>query len=66
VYYIHSILHRALRDAVRWGYVVRNVADAADPPKAKTPEMRVWSPAQLRWRSQGVSATPPRVPVRVS
>jgi integrase len=48
VYYIHSILHRALRDAVRWGYVVRNVADAADPPKAKTPEMRVWSPAQLR------------------
>jgi integrase len=48
VIYIHSILHRALRDAVRWGYVVRNVADAADPPKAKTPEMRVWSPAQLR------------------
>jgi integrase len=48
VFYIHSILHRALRDAVRWGYVVRNVADAADPPKAKTPEMRVWSPAQLR------------------
>jgi hypothetical protein len=48
VYYIHSILHRALRDAVRWGYVVRNVADVADPPKAKTPEMQVWSPAQLR------------------
>jgi integrase len=48
VRYIHSILHRALRDAVRWGFVVRNVADAADPPKPKTPEMRVWSPAQLR------------------
>jgi integrase len=48
VRYIHTILHRALRDAVRWGYVVRNVADAADPPKAKTPEMRVWNPAQLR------------------
>jgi hypothetical protein len=48
VYYIHSILHRALRDAVRWGYVVRNAADVADPPRAKTPEMRVWSPAQLR------------------
>jgi hypothetical protein len=48
VYYVHSILHRALRDAVRWGYVVRNVADVADPPKAKTPEMRVWTPAQLR------------------
>jgi integrase len=48
VYYIHSILDRALRDAVRWGYVVRNVADVADPPRAKTPEMRVWSPVQLR------------------
>jgi hypothetical protein len=24
------------------------VADAADPPKAKTPEIRVWTPAQLR------------------
>jgi hypothetical protein len=41
---IHSILHRALRDAVRWGYVVRNVADAADPPKAKycRMEVRAW------------------------
>jgi integrase len=45
---IHNILHRALKDAVRWGYLVRNVADAADPPKGKSAEMRVWSPAQLR------------------
>ena len=30
---IHAILHRALKDAVRWGYVVRNVADAVEPPK---------------------------------
>jgi integrase len=28
--------------------VVRNVADAADPPKPRTPEMQVWSPDQLR------------------
>jgi hypothetical protein len=27
VRYIHSIMHRALWDAVRWGYVVRNVAE---------------------------------------
>jgi integrase len=45
---IHGALHPALRDAVRWGYVARNVADAADPPKVVTPEMQVWSPAQLR------------------
>jgi len=45
---IHGALHPALKDAVRWGYVARNVADAADPPKVVTPEMQVWSPAQLR------------------
>jgi integrase len=37
-----------LKDAVRWGYVVRNVADAADPPKVKPAELQVWSPGQLR------------------
>ena len=45
---IHGALHPALKDAVRWGYVARNVADAADPPKVVTPEMQVWSPPQLR------------------
>jgi integrase len=45
---IHGALHPALKDAVRWGYVARNVADAADPPKVVTPEMQVWSPTQLR------------------
>jgi integrase len=42
------VLHAALRDAVRWGYLARNVADAADLPKGMTPQMRVWSPKQLR------------------
>ena len=40
-------LHAALRDAVRWGYVTRNVAAAADLPKGMAPEMHVWSPEQL-------------------
>jgi integrase len=45
---IHGALHAALRDAVRWGFVARNVATAADLPKSTTPEMRVWRPEQLR------------------
>jgi integrase len=45
---VHVLIHRALRDAVRWGYTVRNVADAADPPKAKPAELQVWTPGQLR------------------
>ena len=44
---IHGALHAALRDAVRWGYVTRNVAAAADLPKGMAPEMHVWSPEQL-------------------
>jgi integrase len=46
VRYIHTIIHRALKDAVRWGRLVRNVADAADPPRASTgsaPEVQAWS-----------------------
>lgn len=34
VRYVHAIIHRALRDAVKWGRLARNPADAADPPKA--------------------------------
>jgi integrase len=44
---IHGVLHAALRDAVRWGYLPRNVAAVADLPKGMTPEMQVWSPEQL-------------------
>jgi Phage integrase, N-terminal SAM-like domain len=44
VKYIHTTLHRALRQAVRWGLVPRNAAAEADPPKVSTPEMRPLSP----------------------
>ena len=30
VNYVHTILHRAFKDAVRWGRLARNPADAAD------------------------------------
>ncbi len=33
VKYIHTTLHRALKQAVRWGLVPRNVVSAADPPR---------------------------------
>ncbi|HEV2825672.1 MAG TPA: site-specific integrase [Actinomycetota bacterium] len=45
---VHAILHRALKDAMRWGYAVRNVADAVDPPKGLPAERQVWTPEQLR------------------
>jgi len=49
VRYIHTILRRALKDAVRWRLLTVNVCDYADPPPSKpTEEMKVWSLMQLR------------------
>jgi integrase len=51
VRYIHTILHRALRDAVRDGRLPVNPADRANPPTAKqarAPEMHTWTAEQLR------------------
>jgi integrase len=50
VRYVHTILHRALKDAVKWGRLARNPADAADPPKAaeSRPESTTWTADQLR------------------
>jgi integrase len=45
---IHGILHRALKDALRWGCVSRNVAEAVDPPAGLRIERQVWTPGQLR------------------
>lgn len=43
----HAVLHAALRDAVRWGRVTRNVADLADPPRGSRSRVQVWTPGEL-------------------
>jgi integrase len=53
VQYIHAIVHRAFRDAVKWERLARNPADAADPPtgtavEAGRPESITWTADQLR------------------
>jgi len=48
VRHIHTTMHKALRDAVRWGVLQRNPADLAEPPRPTTAEMKVWTPAQMR------------------
>lgn len=50
VRYIHTIVKRALADAVRWDLIPRNPADAAAPPSAssaRSPEMKTWDAATL-------------------
>ena len=51
VHHVHVCLHRACKDAVRWGRLPRNPVDAADPPRVAGPggrEMKTWSAAQVR------------------
>ncbi|MEJ7799046.1 MAG: site-specific integrase [Ilumatobacter sp.] len=51
VRYIHTIMHAAFKDALRWNRVVRNVADAATPPSAasaRATRPKVWTADQLR------------------
>jgi integrase/predicted RNA-binding Zn-ribbon protein involved in translation (DUF1610 family) len=49
VRHVHAVLHRSLKDAVRWGRLARNPADLADPPRvaAHAQELRTWSAEQL-------------------
>jgi integrase len=57
VSYVHTITHRAFKDAVRWGRLVRNPADAADPPRATSsgsPDMVTWTAEQVRAFLHGV------------
>jgi len=57
VAYVATILHRALRDAVRWQLLVRNPADSADPPRPSTPpQMRTWTAVELRTFLNGVAS----------
>ena len=46
---MHAVLHRALRDAVRWGLISRNPIEMADPPRISTArEMHTWDPDSSR------------------
>jgi integrase len=48
VRYIHAVLHRALKQALRWGLVPRNVTEAVDIPKLVREEITALSPEQAR------------------
>jgi integrase len=47
VHHIHVVLHRALRQAVRWGMIPTNATEMVDAPKRTLPEVEVWDAAQV-------------------
>jgi integrase len=48
VVHLHRVIHEALKQAVRWGLVPRNVADLVDPPRMAHKEMRTLSASEAR------------------
>lgn len=47
VQYIHRTLSKALKQAVKWGYVGRNVCDSTESPKPGKREFTPFSPEQV-------------------
>ena len=50
IHHVHTCLHKACKDAVRWGRLPKNPVDAADPPStrgAAKKEMKTWNAKQL-------------------
>ncbi len=47
---VHAVLHKACRDAVRWGRLANNPVACADPPRVsagREDKLRVWNAEQL-------------------
>ena len=66
VHHVHTCLHRAFRDAVRWNRLFRNPVDAADPPKISGPggrEMKTWNATQVQGLPGGDPQRPPPPPL---
>lgn len=47
VHYIHTLIHKALKQALKWGLVARNAADLVDKPSQKRKTPIVWSVDQV-------------------
>ena len=56
---VHTIVHKALHDAVRWGRLGRNPTDLADPPAARSPEMQVLHDVRHSYASAALAAGVP-------
>jgi integrase len=48
VHHLHAVVHRGLRQAVRWNLAARNVAELVDPPRVRRHEMSVLDAEQAR------------------
>lgn len=59
----HRVLREALAQAVRWQLLIRNPADAVEPPKPEPKEMHALDEAQTAWLLEVAKGTRFYVPV---
>jgi integrase len=48
VQYVRSTFRAALEQAIKWGYIARNVAAATEPPRGVTPKMKALNQQQAQ------------------
>lgn len=63
---IHRIIHSALEQAVKWQLVVRNVADAVEPPKAKRYQAKFLNDKQTEQLIKSTKNTDIYIPIMLA
>ena len=48
VRHLHTVLHRALKQALRWNLIIRNVSEAVDPPRRASTDHQALTPEEVR------------------
>jgi len=48
VKYHHTVIHKALQTAIKWGLVGRNAADGTDVPRGRRKDMQTWDDFEVR------------------
>jgi len=48
VRYHHTVIHKALQTAIKWGLLNRNAADGVDVPRSRQNEMQTWDDFEVR------------------
>ena len=54
----HMVIHKALDNAVVYGLVLRNIADAVKPPRVQHPEMQTWNEDEVVQFLEAAKSTP--------
>lgn len=47
VRYHHTVLHKALQTAIKWGTVSRNAADGVDAPRVRQGDIQTWDESEV-------------------